>query len=223
VVVPSRFTAARVLAVTGGAGAAITVVPNGVELPPPAAPPAIDGDPGYLLHVGHLEARKNLAVVLHALAQLPAAQRPRLRLVGADAGAGSGLRREVHRFGLAAWVEFLGCLDDAAVARLLAAARAVVVPSVHEGFGLPALEALAHGRPVLVAEAGALPEVVGTEGVVLPPHDARAWALAIAASAPDPADAPDRRRTAAAAHGWQQAAAGLLAVWRAAQAPLRRG
>lgn len=211
VVVPSQFTALRVA--NFSRRRRCEVIPNGVELPPEsAATPPVAQHNGYLLHVGHVERRKNLAVLLRALAQLPAAQRPELRLVGRDAGEWPRLAALARGLGIAAQLQHLGVLGDAAVAEQYAAARAVVVPSVYEGFGLPALEGLAHGRPVLVAAAGALPEVVGDAGTVLPPHDVAAWAAAIAASANAGIDA--RRRARAAQFGWQTAAQSLLTLWR---------
>ncbi|MBL8726364.1 MAG: glycosyltransferase family 4 protein [Planctomycetes bacterium] len=209
IVVPSEFTAGRVRALVGPR-ARVHVVPNGVDLPPLAQPTREPGQ--HLLHVGHLEPRKHLELLLHALALLPADARPSLVLVGQDAGSWRPLARTAARLGVA--VDWRGPLADAAVAPLLATARAVVVPSRYEGFGLLALEGLAHGRPVLVASAGALPEVVGNAGVVLP-DEPKAWAQAIAATATlacPSASAARRRR--AAAFAWPAAAESLLQVWR---------
>lgn len=207
IVVPSAFTAARVRAVVG-AKPAVHVVPNGVALPgDPVASPG-----RHLLHVGHLEPRKQLELVVMALARLPAAERPPLVLVGRDAGSGARLMALAQRLGVA--VEWRGPLSDAALWPLVATARAIVVPSRYEGFGLAALEGLAHGRPVLVADAGALPEVVGAAGVVLPAAP-DAWAQAIAATAAAPTAATiAARRARAAEFSWERAAAAQLAVWR---------
>lgn len=210
IVVPSAFTAARVRAVLGET-TPVHIVPNGVDLPNLAPAPA---PRGHLLHTGHLEPRKNLAVLLRALALLPPGERPPLELVGHDAGAGRALRALASRLRLGDAVHFRGRLPDAEVAVLYAAARAIVVPSFYEGFGLCALEGLAHGRPVLVAAAGALPEVVGPAGIPLPPDDPAAWARAIAATATDPPGAIPARRARAAQFAWPAAATRLLAVWR---------
>ncbi|MGE3172273.1 MAG: glycosyltransferase [Planctomycetota bacterium] len=209
---PSAFTRERLRALAPEAR--VELVPNGVALPPEDGVDVVDD--GALLHVGHLEPRKNLDVLLRALALLPPVERPALQLVGADAGAGAGLRALARRLGVADRVELCGVEDDAAVQRRYAAARAVVVPSRCEGFGLCALEGLAHSRPVLVAAAGALPEVVGDAGRVLPPDDAAAWARAIGAlgAADHDDDARRRRRARAAAFGWPAAAARLVALWR---------
>ena len=78
-----------------------------------------------------------------------------------------------------------------------------------------ALEALAHGRPLLCADCGALPEVVGTAARLLPPDDAKAWAAAIESlAAGQDATAWDARRAQAAKFSWQASAGMLLATWR---------
>ena len=212
IVVPSEFTAQRLRALVAPVAPVppVHVVPNGVVLLPPHRGVGRE----HLLHVGHLEPRKNLGVVLRALALLPAVQRPPLLLVGHDAGSLAGLHALATRLGIPDSLQWCGVRDDAATAELYATARAVVVPSLYEGFGLCALEGLAHGRPVLVASAGALPEVVGAAGVVLPPDDPAAWARAIAATAAAGADAGAGRRHRAADFRWPAAAAAQLAVWR---------
>ncbi|MBX3462027.1 MAG: glycosyltransferase [Planctomycetes bacterium] len=208
VVTPSAWTARRLEALAPGLSPPI-VVPNGVELPlacAATAPRRPLPPQGYLLHVGHLEARKNLDVVVRALASLPAAQRPELWLAGRDAGRGLELARVPG-------VRWFGAVDDDELPALYQHARAVVVPSRHEGFGLCALEGLAHGRPVLASDAGALPEVLGGTGVLLPTDDSAAWAAAILATAVDDGGG-SRRRARAQQFAWPEAAARLLAVWR---------
>ncbi|MFY9346046.1 MAG: glycosyltransferase, partial [Planctomycetota bacterium] len=190
------------------------VVRNGVTLPPPdpEPPPQPALPASYLLHVGHVEPRKNLGVVVDALAALPTAQRPQLWLAGEDAGALTELQARAQAKSVT--LHAFGVVTDDAVTSLYRHARAVVVPSVHEGFGLPALEALAHGKPLLVSAAGALPEVVGTCARVLPPHNVAAWTAAIAAATTSPVDAT-ACRTHAARFSWRDAAAQLLGIWRA--------
>lgn len=208
IVAPSEWTARRLQALVPGLPAP-AVVPNGVDVPPADSSPAPRRPlprTGYLLHVGHLEARKNLGVVVRALHALPPDQRPELWLAGREAGAGATLQR-------APFVRWFGAIDDDELPALYHHARAVVVPSRHEGFGLCALEGLAHGRVVLASDAGALPEVLGGQGVLLPPDDPGAWARAIAAAIGDDGDAA-ARRARAAQFAWSTAAAPLLAVWR---------
>lgn len=218
VVVPSQWTRDRLRDI-GAARTAIEVVPNGVELPPADDAPAAD----HLLHVGHLERRKNLELLLHALRRQPSERRPCLVLAGRDAGAGTRLRRLAARTGIAANVVFAGTVTEPELAHLYRTARAVVVPSLHEGFGLCALEGLAHGRPVLASRAGALPEIVGDQGILLPPDDAGAWAMAIAAPSDDSPAARSARRARAATFRWALAARALLTVWRRLDADASRG
>jgi glycosyltransferase involved in cell wall biosynthesis len=214
IVTPSNWTAAQLRALAPDA-TELRVIPNGVDVPATAPPPPT-GRPGHLLHVGHLEPRKNLDVVVRALALVDDPARPELHLAGRDAGERSRLCALADR--LRVTVRPLGLVDDASLPELYAGARAVVVPSRHEGFGLCALEGLAHGRPVLAADAGALPEILGPHGTLLPPDDPAAWARAIAATAPD-ARATDpavieARRERARAFAWRTAAAASLALWR---------
>lgn len=211
VVVPSRWTAGRVHELTG---VQARVIENGVTLPasaelPPSRPPGL---PGYLLHLGHLEPRKNLGCVIAALAKLPAATRPQLWLVGRDAGSGAAWQHAAAQAGVG--LRQLGVVDAAGCDALLRAALAVVMPSRYEGFGLPVLEAFAVGQTVLAADATALPEVVGTAGTLLPADDPAAWASAIAALRPPTAAEVAARRAHAAAWPWPAAAHALLTLWR---------
>lgn len=221
-IAPSAFTRARLAQLVPEAPPAI-VVGNGVELPSaPPTPPTVRPLPpnGYLLHTGHLEPRKNVAVVVRALALVPPDQRPDLWLAGRDAGQLAGLRALALRLGLGAHVVPLGVVDDGELARLYAAARAVVVPSVYEGFGLPVLEAFAHGTAVLASNATALPEVAGGMATLLAADDPATWRQAIAnlpiANRAVELDAAQRkrRRERAAIFTWDAAAGELMAVYR---------
>lgn len=208
VVAPSAWTADRLRRIAPSAD--VRVVPNGVDLPAGtcAAPVRPQPPGGYLLHAGHIESRKNVDVVIAALRALPPAERPALWLAGRDAGALRGLL--ARSAGLA--VRALGVVDDDDLGGLYRHARAVVVPSRHEGFGLVALEALAHGTRVLASDAGALPEVVGDAAMLLPPDDPGAWARAIACAGDGRTAA--ERRARAARYSWSTAAAALVAIWR---------
>lgn len=215
VLTPSRWSADRLRELAPAAPVPV-VVGNGVEAnaPPPTtlAAPFPRPTNGYLLHVGHLETRKNLAVVVRALSLLPPATRPELWLVGRDAGARTDLARRARHGDVT--LRCLGVLPDAEVAALYHRARAVVVPSRHEGFGLCALEALAAGRPLLAARAAALPEVVGDDGVLLPADDDRAWATAIGTLPGQAAHDAAVAARARSRHGWADAAVRLLQTWR---------
>ncbi|MCC6671949.1 MAG: glycosyltransferase [Planctomycetes bacterium] len=213
VVVPSATTAQGVRAL-GVDPARLQVVPNAV---PRELAGVVRETPRHFLHVGHLEARKNLGMLLEAYARLravaPAA--PPLVLAGHDAGAGPALRARSQRLGIAERVTLPGAVPPAALRELYAGAAAVCVPSHEEGHGMAALEGLAAGAPVLVSECGALPETVGEHGTVLPPDDPAAWALALRAALldRDPRRAA-ARRAFATRFTWHDAAARILALWR---------
>ena len=145
---------------------------------PTARPARADG---YVLFVGTLEPRKNVGTLLDAWALLvkKGLRLPKLRLVGAAGpDAGTWLAR-LQVPPLAGTVEYTGYVPDADRRSIYHGARLLVLPSWHEGFGLPALEAMALGVPVVASSRGALPEVVGDAGVLVPPDDARALAAVI--------------------------------------------
>ena len=173
--------------------------------------------PGAFLHVGHLETRKGLDTLLAAYARTGrAAALPPLVLSGRDAGAGNQLRRLAARLGVGDRVHFLGLTDDATLRGLYRDARAVLLPSRYEGFGMPALEGLALGRSVVVSDQGALREVVGDVGRVVPVDDVDAWAAVMIelATAADASPATAARLAQAARFAPQAAAQALLDVWR---------
>ena len=211
IVVPSEFAASRVCAIASNA--ATVVVPNGVSMPQLQRIADARIVNGMLLHVGHLEPRKNLDVLVRALALLPKDSPCHALLAGRDAGAGAQLRNLAAQLGVSNRVQFLGAIDDASLARLYATAAAVVVPSRYEGFGLAALEGLAWGRPTLVANCASLPEVVGDAATLLAPEDAAAWARAFE-TLDDSERAAMRRRARAEQWSWSRAAESMLAVWR---------
>lgn len=135
----------------------------------------------YLLWVGNVEPKKNLTVLLSALALLKRRQLsvPKLVLAGPLSWGTNDLMRQFLADQVQDKVIFLGRVPDRDLPALYRGARGFVFPSVAEGFGLPLLEAMACGVPVLAADDGALPEVLGEAGGLLPPHDAEAWAEAL--------------------------------------------
>ena len=174
----------------------IRIIPNGVG--PVFVPegPRADGD--YVLSVGTIEPRKNLAVAVQA-AELAGVE---LRVVGATGWGG---------FQVPGWV---GEPSDGELAALYRGARCLVFPSLYEGFGLPVLEAMACGTPVVTSDAGGTAEVAGGGAVLVDPLDPEAVAAGI-----DEADR-DRDRLVAAglerASGftWATAADKVEALWR---------
>jgi glycosyltransferase involved in cell wall biosynthesis len=171
----------------------------------------------YLLFVGSQEPRKNLATLLAAYRTLLAGQHdqvPPLVLVG-PAGWGEAL----DLAGLPARaVRTPGYLPEDELARVMAGAAALAFPSWYEGFGLPALEALACGIPVVAADLPTLREVLGDQAELAPPGDADALAASLAKVLEDPGGEPARtaRRARAAAFTWDACAEATLAAYRRA-------
>ena len=125
----------------------------------------------YLLFVGTPEPRKNLPVLLRAYAEAVhvGGLEQELVLVGAGGWGSFDLNREIAALELGGRVHIRGRVSDAELQALYAGATALLMPSLYEGFGLPVLEAMVHGTPVIVSNRGALPEVVGEAGIVVEP------------------------------------------------------
>lgn len=141
---------------------------------------------GYVLFLGTLEPRKNLTTLLDAFTLLAArATPPPLRLAGAATPDARDWLARIAQKPLSDHVHYLGYVNDSERERLFAGARALVLPSLDEGFGLTALEAMAAGVPVIASNRGSLPEVVADGGVLLEAGDAPAWANAIERVATD--------------------------------------
>lgn len=163
----------------------VAVTPLGVDeswFTPPAVEADADGDlldgPPYVLFVGTVEPRKGLPVLLEALRRCPAGTAPRLVMAGPP-----GWGPELDTAGADLDVVRTGFLTDARLHRLVARAAAVALPSRYEGFGLPVLEALASGTPVLASDLPVLREVGGEHAIYLPPDDVDAWSDALAGAA----------------------------------------
>ena len=136
---------------------------------------------GYILFLGTIEPRKNLDVLLDAYAALLRGSRrvpPLVIAGGASADAQQWLHRIAHE-PLKDHITYKGYIDHEQREALYAGARALVLPSFDEGFGLPVLEAMSAGIPVVTSNRGSLPEVVGNAGILLDPGDVSAWAAAI--------------------------------------------
>ena len=137
---------------------------------------------GFILFVGTLEPRKNLPMLLRAyklLRQETAVDVP-LVLVGGKGWIYDQIFATIDELGLRDDVRHLSGVFDEPLAHLYHAAGALVTPSHYEGFGLPALEAMHCGCPVIVSNRGSLPEVAGDAGLLLDPDDAPAWAETLA-------------------------------------------
>ena len=135
----------------------------------------------YILYLGTLEPRKNIETLIRAYQRLltagpsrfgqPPSAFPKLVLAGKKGWLYDSIFQLVKEFHLENQVIFTGYVDESDAAPLLCGARMFVFPSLYEGFGIPPLEAMACGTPVIVSDCASLPEVVGDAGLLVPPTD----------------------------------------------------
>jgi glycosyltransferase involved in cell wall biosynthesis len=179
IIVVSRFVAGEVQRVLGVAGDRISICPNGGPLW--KTPPAALHSHGYLLFMGTIEPRKNVGGLLKAYARLRArrADAPRLVIAGGADRESDAVLALMNQPPLAGHVEYRGYVSPSDREALFKGAQVFVLPSFDEGFGIPALEAMSAGVPVVVSNRGALPEVVGDAGLLVDPDDAESLAAAL--------------------------------------------
>ncbi|HXW76221.1 MAG TPA: glycosyltransferase family 1 protein, partial [Candidatus Eremiobacteraceae bacterium] len=182
------------------------------------APAKLEGATRYLLFVGEADERKGLDTTIRAIERLPEESRKGLALAVAG-------QREGKKFS-AVDIRWLGHVDDEQLAALYAGTAMLVYPSRYEGFGLPVLEAMACGTPVIASRAAGIPEAGGDAALYVDPDDAAALAGAIGRVLADPDLAGRLRRageTRAAAMTWDRTAASTLATLKraVAQGPTR--
>lgn len=137
---------------------------------------------GYVLFTGTVEPRKNLQALLHAYELLPNALRLRFPLVisGYKGWRSDDLHQRMDTAQRAGWLKYLGFVDAQVLPLVMAGARLFAYPSLYEGFGLPVLEAMASGVPVICSDASTLPEVAGGAAALHKPDDVNAlrdWLL----------------------------------------------
>jgi glycosyltransferase involved in cell wall biosynthesis len=197
VVAVSEFTAGEVERLLGVPRSRIRVVPNGVEPVFTADGPRADGD--YVLAVGTLEPRKNLERTVEAAARVGV----ELRVVGARGWGG------VEPAG--SHVRWLGEVEDDELARQYRGARCVVYASLYEGFGIPVLEAMACGAPVVTSRGGATEEIAGGHATLVDPLDVASIAAGIESARPGGTDY-------ARSFTWDETARRTLAVYEEAAA-----
>jgi glycosyltransferase involved in cell wall biosynthesis len=126
----------------------------------------------FALFVGNVAPNKNIPTLLQAFAQLRRLRRdiPVLVMVARGAKRRLIIEKQVHELGLKDIVEWIEGIDNSLLARLYAAAEMTIVPSLQEGFGLPVIEAMACGTPVICSNAASLPEVAGEAALLFDPH-----------------------------------------------------
>lgn len=133
----------------------------------------------FVLYVGTLEPRKNLTTLLEAYSHIVRESNVPLIVGGGKGWLYESVFKRLEALGLRDHVQFVGYLEEEELPLWYAAATVFVFPSIYEGFGMPPLEAMACGTPVVTSNSSSLPEVVGDAGLMVPPTDAQALATAI--------------------------------------------
>jgi glycosyltransferase involved in cell wall biosynthesis len=204
----------------------LSILGNGLDTELFSPDPQVARDPSTLLCVGRTsDPNKGIRVLIEALAKLPPPTR--LVLIDEDHPLHEG-RRLAASLGIGDRLQIVGRVETSELVRRYRSATLVVVPSLYEGFGLPAVEAMACGTPVVASAAGALPEVVrtGRGGVLVPKGDAEALARAIASLLAKPETlrrlGAEGRRGVATAYSWDRIAVRTADVYREVLAE-RRG
>ncbi len=221
IVADSRACAADLTRFYGIPPAKITVAYPGPISPVEVAPArasairlrlGISEGTAYILFVGTLQPRKNLGRLLQAMAR-PALADATLVIAGGQGWGGDDLEAAALRMGLGNRARFTGYITDEEKSALLQSAGVLALPSLHEGFGFPVLEAQMAGVPVVAANTSSLPEVAGDGAVLVDPLDAGAIAAALASATTDgPARAGliARGRANVSRFSWDRCAAQIL-------------
>ncbi len=178
----------------------------------------------YLLHVGTLEPRKNLVRLVEAYHEVRAARpdAPPLVLIGTPGWDFRAVFVRIEELGLEEHVRYLGRVEREHLPLFYAGARLFVFPSLYEGFGLPPLEAMACGTPVIVSNVSSLPEVVGEAGTFIDPQNSHTIAEAILDLLNDESghctELAELGVKQASHFTWEHAAARLLSIYGEAYA-----
>jgi glycosyltransferase involved in cell wall biosynthesis len=189
------------------------------SLAPLAQRLGFDAQRPYILFVGTLEPRKNLPLLLEAFALLRNELDAQLLLVGSRGWLDEPIFAAHARSGTGDAARFLGALDEDDLAVLYSHAGVLALPSLYEGFGLPVLEAMACGAPVVCSTAGPLPEVAGDAAILLKPEDAHVWAGTMLDVLTGPHRSQELRRRGflrSQAFSWERSALATRAVYREA-------
>lgn len=230
VMTDSQTTRAEVLAFTGLDASRVTAVPLGVA---PAYVPRTEGElaaplkkyglipRAYALCVSTLEPRKKIEQLLIAWEMLPTALRRAcpLMFVGSKGWLSEAVQEKINRGTAQGWVRYLGYVPEADLPALYAGAAVFTYPSTYEGFGLPPIEAMACGVPVVVSDTSCLPEVTQGAALMVNPDDVVAFAAALEKSLSDEAwrsNAIAAGRKVAASYTWQRCVDETVKVYQRA-------
>ena len=177
-------------------------------------------DQRFVMYAGNVKPHKNLERLVDAFMLLRRQRQYddlKLLITGSEVSRWQTLRRAVHRYNLHKHVRFLGFQSEETLAALYRMASVFVFPSLYEGFGLPPLEAMASGTPVVVSNVSSLPEVVGDAGVLVDPHDPQSIAKGIGRVLDDGSFRSElvaRGLKRARAFSWQESARRVRDIYR---------
>jgi glycosyltransferase involved in cell wall biosynthesis len=173
----------------------------------------------FWLFIGTIEPRKNLPMLLDAYAQLPTHERLPLLLGGGKGWGIAEVEAKIQQHGLQESVKLIGFIPPEDLPLWYNSAEVFLYPSVFEGFGLPVLEAMACGTPVMTSNVSSLPEVAQNAGLCLPPNNVDAWAQALSMAFRDAAwrhSARERGLEDAQHFNWQDTARLTMASYQKA-------
>jgi alpha-1,3-rhamnosyl/mannosyltransferase len=205
----------RISVVPPGVGTQFGLQPGGAKSP--TSTPGLDGP--YLLAVGTIEPRKNLPTLIRAYSALPAAFRRRypLAVVGAAGWKNAAIHALAEPLVHEGTVRFLGYVPEDELPWLYRGAMMLLFPSWYEGFGMPVIEAMACGTPVVASDIPVLRETGGDAAMFVAPADVPRWTEAIAKLVADPLTGHQLRERGlqrAAAFSFEESARRLLSVWK---------
>jgi glycosyltransferase involved in cell wall biosynthesis len=210
----------------------VVVVPNAIDerflVPPPDIELArvrerYQLQHGFILYAGNIKPHKNLVRLIEAFSQIRQGpfQELKLLIIGDQISKLPALRRAVHQLKLHKHVRFLGYIPDETLAVLYRSAEVFVFPSLYEGFGLPPLEAMASGTPVVTSNTSSLPEVTGGAAVLVDPYDVGSIVDGVRRVLTDPSLAAELRRKGplrAREFSWARSVAKTLDLYEAVAA-----
>lgn len=170
-------------------------------------------EPGYVFYVGEISRRKNSRNLIEAFARCPAAQGLPLVIAGAVSFGGEELLRVIDNLGIGGRVRLLGYVPEGDLAPLYAGAGAFLFPTRYEGFGIPILEAMSCGVPVVAGNRGSSPEVAGGHAVLVEPDDPGLIADGLEQALAMPAANREAARRHAAGFTWRACAENTYAAY----------
>lgn len=226
VIVPSATTGRDLLKLMNPDPSRVHVIPNGVDPDFRRVDDQtvlahwrdrFDVDKPFVLFAGTFEPRKNIPLLLDAFAQLRERQNVLLVLLGARGWLFEPIFERIGSLGITDQVRVIETLPREEWVTAISAASVLVLPSLYEGFGLPAIEAMVCGTPVVSSDAGALPEVIGEAGMLFPSGEADALAIALERVLDDTEYADHLRSLGyerATQFSWAKSAAQTLDVYR---------